>query len=80
MRNILIEKKGREHGLNIFVSYELKRRLKNLALRYDRPMADIARSVLRIGMLMVESMAQAEEEMVREYMELFRKLRGFREI
>ena len=64
-----------EHCLNIFVSYELKKQLKDLAERYDRTTADIVRAVLKIGIPMMEGLSKAEEIMVKEYVELFRKLR-----
>ena len=64
-----------DHCLNVFVSYELKAKLKELAKRYDRTTADIVRSVLKIGIPMMEGMSLAEETMVREYIQLFRKLR-----
>ena len=72
------EKSGRirgEHCLNIAVSYELKARLKALAEKYDRTTADMVRAVIRIGIPMMEGLSQAEELMVKEYVELFRKLR-----
>ena len=64
-----------EHCLNIFVSYELKNRLKQLAEKYDRTTSDMVRAVLRIGIPMMEGLSQAEEIMVKEYIQLFRKLR-----
>lgn len=64
-----------DHCLNIFVSHELKTQLKALAEKYDRTMADMVRAVLRIGIPMMEGLSQAEEIMVREYVQLFRKLR-----
>jgi predicted DNA-binding protein len=64
-----------EHCLNVYVSYELKEQLVNLAEKYDRTMADIVRAVLRIGVPVMEGLSQAEEIMVREYVQLFRKLR-----
>ena len=64
-----------EHCLSIFVSYELKNRLKALAEKYDRTTSDIVRAVLRIGIPMMEGLSQAEEIMVKEYIQLFRKLR-----
>ncbi len=64
-----------EHCLNIFVSHELKDQLKQLAIRYDRTTADIVRSVLRIGIPMLEGLSEAEEIMVREYIQMFKKLR-----
>ena len=64
-----------EHCLNIFVSYELKSKLKELADKYDRTTADIVRALLRIGIPMMEGLSTAEEIMVKEYIQLFRKLR-----
>ncbi len=64
-----------EHCLSIFVSYELKSRVKALAEKYDRTTSDIVRAVLRVGIPMMEGLSQAEEIMVREYIQLFRKLR-----
>lgn len=63
------------HCLSIFVSYELKCQLKALAAKYDRTTADMVRAVLRIGIPMMEGLSQAEEVMVKEYIQLFRKLR-----
>ena len=71
-----IDRKTRgEHCLNVFVSYELKSRLKDLAQKYDRTTADMVRAVLRIGIPMMEGLSTAEEIMVKEYVHLFRKLR-----
>ena len=64
-----------DHCLNVFVSYELKEKLKTLASKYDRTTSDMVRAVLRIGIPMMEGLSEAEEIMVREYIALFRKLR-----
>jgi predicted DNA-binding protein len=64
-----------EHCLNVYVSYDIKNRLKLLAEKYDRTTADMMRAVLRVGIPMMEGLSAAEEIMVREYIELFRKLR-----
>ncbi len=64
-----------EHCINVFVSYELKSQLKDLARKYDRTMADLVRAILKIGIPMMEGLTQAEEIMVKEYVQLFRKLR-----
>lgn len=63
------------HYVSVFVSFELKDRLKDLAKKYDRTTADIVRAVLRIGIPMMEGVSAAEEIMVKEYIQLFRKLR-----
>jgi predicted DNA-binding protein len=70
-----VEKTRGDHCINVFVSYELKQQLKRLADRYDRTMADMVRAVLRIGIPMMEGLSEAEEVMVREYIQLFRRLR-----
>ncbi|MBN2227342.1 MAG: hypothetical protein JW763_08250 [candidate division Zixibacteria bacterium] len=69
-----------EHCLNVFVSYELKSQLRKLAERYDRTVADMVRAVLRIGIPMMEGISVAEERMLKEYLELFRKFRKIRDL
>ncbi|HOP07457.1 MAG TPA: hypothetical protein PLF13_09215 [candidate division Zixibacteria bacterium] len=64
-----------EHCLNIFVSAEMKDKVRDLAVKYDRTLSDMVRAVLRIGIPMMEGLSQAEEVMVHEYIQLFRKLR-----
>ncbi len=75
-----IKKLRGEHCLNVFISYELKERLNFLARKYDRTTADIVRAVLKVGIPMMEGISEAEETMVKEYMQLFRKLRQVREL
>ncbi|UCE25614.1 MAG: hypothetical protein JSU74_06095 [Candidatus Zixiibacteriota bacterium] len=72
---IPVRKTRGEHCLNVYVSVELKKRLKSLSDRYDRTVSDMVRAVLRIGIPMMEGLSEAEETMVREYVHLFRKLR-----
>lgn len=69
-----------EHCLNVFVSFELKQKLKRLAERYDRTLADMVRAVLKIGIPMMEGISEAEEKMVREYVHLFRKFRQIKNL
>ena len=64
-----------EHCLNVYVSYELKQKVKHLAEKYDRTAADMVRAVLKIGIPMMEGLSEAEELMVKEYVQLFRRLR-----
>jgi predicted DNA-binding protein len=65
----------REHCINVFLSYELKAQLKALADKYDRPVADMVRALLKVGIPMMEGLSLAEEIMVKEYVQLFRRLR-----
>lgn len=71
----IVRKTRGEHSINVYVSHDLKNRIRELADKYDRTSADMIRAVLRIGIPMLEGLSQAEEVMVREYVELFRKLR-----
>lgn len=77
---ILARKLRGEHCVNVYISHELKQALQDLAVRYDRTLADITRAVLRIGIPMMEGLSQAEEIMVKEYIQLFRKLRQVRSL
>ncbi len=69
-----------EHCLNIFISYELKKRITDLAQRYDRTMADIVRMLMRVGIPIMEGLSKAEEEMMKDYIQLFRKMRKVKEV
>lgn len=69
-----------EHCLNVFVSYELKEKLKLLAERYDRTMADMVRAVLKVGIPIMEGISEAEETMIKEYVQLFRKFRQIKNL
>lgn len=70
--------RGRRRGecfVTLQITYQSKEQLKRLAARYDRPVADIIRAVLKVGIPMMDGMSKAEEVMVKEYVQLFRKLR-----
>jgi hypothetical protein len=69
-----------DHCLNVFVSYELKRRIVELADRYDRTMADMVRALIKVGLPVMDGISKAEEEMLNEYVRLFRKMRKMREL
>lgn len=67
-----------EHTLVVRITYELKNRLDQLALDLDRNNSDIVRMVLRLGIPLLESLSEAEREVVREYTDIFRRLRRIR--
>lgn len=75
-----IKKLRGDHCLNVFVSYELKASLTELARKYDRTTADMIRAVLKIGIPMMEGISEAEEVMMKEYIDLFRQLRQVRRL
>ncbi|HHI02107.1 MAG: hypothetical protein DRP51_06450 [Candidatus Zixiibacteriota bacterium] len=69
-----------EHCLNVFVSYELKEKLKRLAKRYDRTTADMVRALMNIGIPIMQGISEAEEKMMKEYIQLFRKFRKIKNL
>jgi predicted DNA-binding protein len=69
-----------EHCLNVYVSYEIKQQLRELAGRYDRTISDMVRAVLKVGIPMMQGLSEAEEVLVREYIDLFRRLRQVRSL
>ncbi len=75
-----IKKLRGEHCLNVFVSYELKAELKELATTYDRTVADMVRALLKVGIPVMRGISEAEQVMMREYVELFRKARKVKSI
>lgn len=70
-----IRKLKGEHCLNVYISTELKLRLSELCRKYDRTSADMVRSLLKIGIPMMEGLSRAEEELVTEYVALFKRMR-----
>ena len=75
-----IKKLRGDHCINIFISYDLKKRINALAQKYDRTMADIVRMLMRVGIPIMEGLSKAEEEMMKDYVQLFRKMRRMKEI
>ncbi len=65
-----IKKIRGEHGLNFFISYQLKKRLINLAQRYDTSLAEIVRTLLKLGIPVLEGYQKAQEETGKEVAKL----------
>ena len=76
----LARKTRGEHHLSITISYELKCRLKAIADRHDRTIADMVRAVLKIGIPMMEGISESEELMIHEYVDMFRRLRRLKSL
>lgn len=69
-----------EHTLVVRITYDTKNRLDQLAIGLDRNNSDIVRMVLRLGIPLLESLSQAEQQVVRDYADIFRKLRQMRSL
>jgi len=52
--------------LNFFISYQLKKKLQTLAQKYDTSLADMVRTLLKIGIPILEGYRQAQEEAEKE--------------
>jgi len=69
-----------EHCLNIFVSYRLKERIMKLAEKYDRTMADMVRTLIKLGIPVMEGLTEAEEKILKDSVTLARKMRKVRQM
>lgn len=75
-----INKLRGEHCLNVFVSYQLKQRIMKLAEKYDRTMSDMVRTLIRVGIPVMEGLTEAEERILTDSISLARKLRKVRQM
>ena len=64
-----------EHYLNVFVSYQMKARIKRLAKKYDRTVADMMRALIKIGIPVMEGLTEAEEKILKDSITLARKMK-----
>ena len=69
-----------EHCLNVFVSYQLKQRIMKLAGKYDRTMADMVRTLRKVGIPVMEGLTEAEERMLRDSIDWARKARKVKQM
>jgi predicted DNA-binding protein len=75
-----VKKSNGQHCLNLFISYELKEKIENLAKKYDRTMADIIRQVLKVGIPILDNMSQAQEQVIQDNVKLIKKWRKMKEL
>ncbi len=69
-----------KHCLHIFVSYQFKQKIMKLAEKYDRTMVDMVRTLIKIGIPVMEGLTEAEERMLRDSISLARKFRKVRQM
>jgi predicted DNA-binding protein len=79
MENTTTKLRG-EHCINVFISYELKEKINQLAKRYDRTMADVVRTLIKMGIPILESLTEAEERMLLDYIQVLRRWRKVNEL
>ncbi len=61
-----INKPRRDHCVHLFVSYQLKKRIIKLAEKYDRTMADMVRTLIRVGIPVMEGLTEAEDRILKD--------------
>jgi predicted DNA-binding protein len=69
-----------QHCLNIFVSYQLKERITKLAQKYDRTMADMVRTLIKVGIPVMEGLTEAEDKMLKSSVSFARRLRKVKQM
>lgn len=62
-----------DRALNVFISWELKRRLQDLAQACDRTVADVVRAVLKIGIPILDGVTKTEKVIIEDQIEYFRR-------
>ncbi len=75
-----INKLRGDHGMSIFVSYQLKERIMKLAEKYDRTMTDMVRTLIKIGIPVMEGLTEAEENILKHSIASARKMRKIRQM
>jgi predicted DNA-binding protein len=69
-----------EHCLNVYVSYQLKERITGLAEKYDRTTADMVRTLIKVGIPVMEGLTEAEEKILKDSVTLARKMKKVRQM
>ena len=69
-----------EHRLDVFVSYQLKQRIVKLAEKYDRTLSDMVRTLIKVGIPVMEGLTEAEERMLRDSIDWARKARKVKQM
>jgi hypothetical protein len=64
---------GDIHHLQIRASEKMRAKIKALADSHNRPIADIVRLSLDLGLRLLEKLLEAQAEMVAEYMALLKQ-------
>lgn len=61
------------HALNLFICWELKQALQETAHQFDRTVADIVRSALRLSLPILKGAGLAREQLPGELAKLLRE-------
>ena len=64
------------HIVNLYVSYEIKSELEQLAKRRDQSLSSVIRRVFRVGIPILHRLWDTEDQLLREQSDLLRELTG----
>jgi hypothetical protein len=67
--------KKHTRALNLFVSLEQKQALEELAMRHERSLADVVRSILRLGTPILQRIWETEISVAADKTSALRKLK-----
>jgi len=70
-----MEKQKRDHIVNLYVNYDLKSALEQLAQRRDQTLSSVIRRVLRIGVPILQRLWDTEDQLLREQSELLHEVK-----
>lgn len=68
------------HCLHIFVSYQFKERIMRLAEKYDRSMSDMVRTLIKVGIPVMEGLNEVEDRILKDSITKAMKSRKVRQM
>jgi hypothetical protein len=71
-----MQKEKHEHIVNLYVSYDIKSALEQLACRRNQSLASVIRRVFRIGIPILHRLWDTEDQLLQEQSELLSELAG----
>ena len=71
----MTERSKKNHALNLFISYEEKKALQDIAELCDTTLAAVVRLTLKLGIPILKGIQQSQEVLLSEQVDLVRRLR-----
>lgn len=71
----MTERHKKNHALNLFISYEEKKSLQEMAELCDTTLAAVVRLVLKLGIPILKGIQQSQEVLLSEQVDFVRRLR-----
>jgi hypothetical protein len=71
----MTERSKKNHALNLFISYEEKKALQDIAELCDTTLAAVVRLTLKLGIPILKGLHNSQEVLLSEQVDLVRRLR-----